>query len=130
MSLTIETTKRREGFYLVAVSGRLDSTTYLQFEEILTELLTNHVQLVTLDLEALEYISSMGLSAIYRAREALKTQNGNIVLTKLQPQVARVFEIANTLRYVPIFESIEEADRFFDVIQRMELEKQSEPKKS
>ncbi len=72
----------------------------------------------------------MGLRAIFRAREALKAQNGNIVLTNLQPQVARVFEIANTLRHVPIFESIEEADRFFDVIQRMELEKQAEPKKS
>ncbi len=128
MSLTITTEKRREGFYLVAVGGRLDSNTYPQFEEKLAELLSNGVQLVTFDMEALEYISSMGLRAIFRAREAIKAQNGSVVLTKLQPQVARVFEIANSLRHVPIFKSIEEADRFFDVIQRMELEKQGEPR--
>ena len=128
MSLTITTEKRKEGFYLVAVGGRLDSNTYPQFEEKVTELLTNHAQLVTFDMEALEYISSMGLRAIFRARETIKAQNGNIVLTKLQPQVARVFELANRLRHVPIFESIEEADRFFDVIQRMEAEKQGGPR--
>jgi anti-sigma B factor antagonist len=124
MSLTIETKKRMEGLYLVTVSGRLDSNTSPQFEEMFTELLANRVELVTFDMEALEYISSMGLRAIFRAREAFKAQNGNIVLTKLQPQVARVFEIMHTIRHVPIFESIEEADRFFDVVQRMELEKQ------
>jgi anti-sigma B factor antagonist len=128
MSLTIETKKRMEGLYLVIISGRLDTNTSPQFEEKLTELLANRVELVTFDMEALEYISSMGLRAIFRAREAIKAQNGNIVLTKLQPQVARVFEIMHAIRHVPIFESIEEADRFFDVIQRMELEKQSESK--
>ena len=128
MSLTIETKKRMEGFYLVTVSGRLDSNASPQFEEKFTELLANRVELVTFDMEALEYIGSMGLRAIFRAREALKAHNGNLVLTRLQPQVARVFEIAHAIRHVPIFESIEEADRFFDVIQRMELEKQSEPK--
>jgi anti-anti-sigma factor len=130
MSLTIATKKRMEGFYLVTVSGRLDSYTFPQLDEKFTELLANPVELVTVDMEALEYISSMGLGAIFRVREALKARNGNIVLTKLQPQVARVFEIAHTIRHVPIFESIEEADRFFDVVQRMELEKQREAKNS
>jgi len=86
MSLTITTEKRKEGFYLVAVGGRLDSNTYPRFEEKLAELLTNGVQLVTFDMEALEYISSMGLRAIFRAREAIKAQNGSIVLTKVQPR--------------------------------------------
>jgi anti-anti-sigma factor len=86
-------------------------------------LLANRVELATFDLGNLQYVSSMGLRAFFRVREAIKSHNGNIVLTKLQPQVARVFEIAHALRHVPIFDSIEEADRFFDVIQEMELEK-------
>ena len=130
MALAIDVKQRMEGLYLVALSGRLDSNTYPLFEEEMTELQAkNRVELVTFDLEHLEYISSMGLRAIFRAREALKAQNGNIVLTRLQPQVARVFEMAHTLRHVPIFESIKEADLFFDVIQRMELEKQGEERK-
>jgi len=129
MALTIATKKRREGFYLIVLSGRLDSNTFTQLEDELTRLLTERVELATFDLGNLEYMSSMGLRAIFRAREAIKSHNGNIVLTKLQPQVARVFEIAHALRHVPIFDSIEEADRFFDVIQEMELEKLGEGEK-
>lgn len=124
--MRIATRKRREGFHLIALSGRLDSDTSAQLEEAITGLLTDRVELVTFDLGNLDYISSMGLRALFRAREAIKAQNGNIVLTRPRPQIARVFEIAHALRHVPIFDSIEEADRFFDVIQEMELEKLQE----
>lgn len=126
MAITVEVSKRREKCFVVAVSGRLDSNTYPVFDERLGELFSQPVELVTFDLAGLEYISSMGLRAIFRAREALKARNGNVVLVKLQPQVMRVFELAHTMRHLPIFENIEEADRFFDVVQEMEKDRQGE----
>jgi anti-anti-sigma factor len=119
VQLTIEVERRREKSYVMMLSGRLDSNSYPFLEDQIALLLAGPVEVLTIDLEGLTYISSMGLRAIFRAREAVKAQHGNLVLTRLQPQVMKVFEIAHSLRHVPIFDNIEEADRFFDVVQEM-----------
>lgn len=130
MGLSIEITRRRERSWTIALGGRLDSNTYALLEEKLAYVLQEPVELVTFDMRNLEYISSMGLRTIFKARQTIKAQNGNVVLSGLQPQVMRVFELAHNLLHIPIFESMEEADRFFDTVLEMEAENKTAPNTS
>jgi len=117
MSLKIEIIKEKEDFFTVLLSGSLDSETYTQLEEKLKLLLNPSTKLIVFDLRQLEYISSMGLRVIFNTQSFLKKQNGSIIITNLQPQVKKVFDI---LKILPdnIFKSIEEVDAYITEIQK------------
>lgn len=127
MSLRIDVEKRKEGYFIVSLDGKLDTITSVAFEEKIDPILNSSTEVLVLDMEKLNYISSMGLRSIFKARKALKPHEGKLVATNLQPQVAKVFEIVIALPKACIFESIEEADEYFDLMQRQELEKQGRP---
>ncbi|HOW64104.1 MAG TPA: STAS domain-containing protein [Candidatus Paceibacterota bacterium] len=123
MSLKIEIRKDREGRYVAALDGRLDTQTYQQCEDQIAPLIVQAITLI-LDLEKLTYISSMGLRVLLKARKSLESHRGRLLLTHLQPQIARIIEIANALPKEQIFASIAEADRYFDAMQRQALDEQ------
>ena len=78
-----------------------------------------------LDMAGLKYISSMGLRSILHTRKAIENAKGSVLMLNLQPQIAKVFEIANALPNVPVFTSTAEADRYLDAIQRKTIDPQS-----
>ncbi len=121
MSLKTSVTQRRKGVHTVRLEGRLDTATSLDCEEKLKPLLDGDARTIVFDLEKLEYISSMGLRLILAARKALAARKGRVLLIHPQPQIAKVFEIADILPKTDIFESLESADIFLDAVQRKEL---------
>ena len=123
MSMQEGIIERQEGSYIITLEGRLDSNTYLQFEERIGPVLSSSPRLLILDLEKLDYISSMGIRSIINARKTVESQDGHVMLIKLQPQIQKVFEIVNALPNELIFASIKEADEYFDFIQKKEIEK-------
>ncbi len=125
MSLHVKVSKQREGYFIVTLNGKLDSQTSAECEPHLAPLLTGVAKVVLLDMSFLDYISSMGVRLILKTRKALEAQNARLIMSNLQPQIAKVFEIAKALPPQAIFASVAEADRYFDVIQRRELENQS-----
>jgi anti-anti-sigma factor len=129
MSLQVSIIKRHEGSYLITLEGRLDSSTYLEFEERIGPVLTGFPRLLIFDLEKLDYVSSMGIKSIVNARKSLESQDGHVVLIRLQPHIRKVFEIVSALPREAVFFSREEADRYFDRVQKEELEKLKSPKK-
>jgi len=70
----------------------------------------------------LDYISSMGLRVILKTEKNLKQKGGNVVLTNLQPQIEKVFEIVNTLPSFTIFKDASEMDAYLDKMQKKALE--------
>jgi anti-sigma B factor antagonist len=123
MSLQVSITKGHEGSYIITLEGRLDSNTYLDLEERIGPLLTSSPRLFVFDLEKLDYISSMGIKSIITARKAVKSRDGHVVLINPQPQIRKVFDIVSALPREAIFSSRQEADRFFDMVQKKEMEK-------
>jgi anti-anti-sigma factor len=123
MSLQVSITEGHEAAYLVTLEGRLDSSTYLDFDERIRPVLTDSPRLLVLDLEKLDYISSMGIRSIINARKAVKSKNCHLVLIKLQPLIQDVFAIVSGLPWEAIFASRQEADDFFDMVQKKEVEK-------
>ena len=123
MSLQDSIIKRHERSYLITVEGRLDSSTYLEFEEKIGPVLNSSPRLLIFDLEKLDYISSLGIRSIVNARKAVESQDGHVVLIKLQSHIRKVFEIVSALPLEAVFSSVEEADIYFDMVQKQEIEK-------
>ncbi len=127
MSLRITSRERNVGSFEIALDGRLDSATYQQLEAILDRLLNGVARSIQYDLTNLTYMSSMGLRLFLRTAKALKASGGKMAVTNAQPQIRKVFEIANALGPLSVFESNEEADRYLDMMQKRELAKKGGP---
>ncbi len=116
LEITVE--KQPEGRVRVALNGRLDTQTYAQCEQRLEPLLTQATRVLVFDMAKLDYLSSMGLRVLMKTTKTLASHGGRCLLTQLQPPVRAVIDMANALPVENIFASVEEADRYLDVIQR------------
>ena len=88
--MTINKTKN-ENALLLALEGRLDTTTAPQLEGELKDSLEGTAELV-MDFEKLEYISSAGLRVLLSAQKAMNKQ-GRMVIRNVCPDIMEVFEI-------------------------------------
>jgi anti-sigma B factor antagonist len=113
---------KRTGHYVVSAEGSLDTITYPILEEEVDRILDASPNWMVFDLEKLDYISSMGIRVIAKAKKFFKKNEGSVVLLNPQPQIRKVFEIVKALPSEQIFESIEELDRYLDNIQKKALE--------
>ena len=75
----------------VALTGRLDTTTAPQFEKELKESLDG-VTALTIDMTALEYISSAGLRVLLSAQKTMNKQ-GQMKLTHVNETILEIFEV-------------------------------------
>jgi anti-anti-sigma factor len=123
MSLDIKTEERGSGGWTLALSGRLDSETAGQCEQVVNDVLTREASVVVFDMKNLDYISSAGLRVILETRKQLEKGGGKIVTANMQAPVAKVFELAGILGQTEIFESEESADIYLDAVQRREAMK-------
>jgi anti-sigma B factor antagonist len=125
MSLAIEIKPKDKGSFVISLAGRLDTETYVSCEEKIKPLL-NTAQVLIFDLERLVYISSMGLRVMLKTKKTMELNGGQVIITQLQPQIAKVFEIARALPNTAVFASIKEADAYLDAMQKQELDKQQQ----
>ena len=76
----------------IKLEGRLDTSTAPELE---TEIKgsTDEVELLVLDLEALEYISSAGLRVVLGAQKKMNALGGTMVVRNVLDPVMEVFEM-------------------------------------
>jgi len=122
MSLVMNVENKMPGHYAVTLNGRLDQTTYADCEARLNSILVPSTKIIMFDMVDLNYISSMGLRVFLKTRQIIEGNGGSVYMIKMQPQIEKVFEIANLLRGMKLFASIREADDYFDAMQRKVLE--------
>lgn len=127
--LEINIENQGEGRVRVTLSGRLDTLTYTCCEERLAPFLTAATRVLVFDMAGLNYISSMGLRVLMKTASALTAHGGQCVITRPQPPIRKVIEIANALPEETVFASVEEADRYLDLMQRRAKEEASKPAK-
>lgn len=117
MSLQVSMKERRPTYFEIGLTGRLDTNTYLQLDRTLEMVFENVVRGLQLNLENLEYISSMGLRMVLKAMKLAKASNAPFMVVNMQPQIEAVFKVANALPSQSVFSSVAEADNYFDNIQ-------------
>lgn len=100
---------RLSGNLVVAPAGRLDSINAPALERRLTSAIERGETRLVIDLAALEYISSIGLSVLLAAAKKIKRADGRIVLAGMNERVGTVMEISGFSRIFAIFPSVETA---------------------
>ncbi len=116
LEIAVET--QPEGRVRVTLKGRLDTETYAQCEQRLEPLLIPSTKTLVFDLGELDYLSSMGLRVLMKTSKRLSALGSKCLLTHLQPPIRTVIDIANAMPPQNIFASVEEADRYLDLMQR------------
>jgi anti-anti-sigma factor len=123
MSLAIIVDTSREHLHKLSLSGRLDTNTAPELEAQVDSMLDGDVEMLAFDLAELEYISSAGLRAIFRAKKAMEKKGGSVCMVHMQPQVAKVFDIVKALPEESMFKSWDEVDTYLDKIQKQMTDK-------
>lgn len=121
MSLKVTVTEKGPGIFNVFPAGTLDSNTYQILETELEKILRNKPNIVILDLDWLNYISSMGLRVIVKAKKTLKQNDGMLIMVNLQPQIKEVFDIVKALPTEQIFKSVKELDEYLLAMQQKNI---------
>ncbi|HQQ05907.1 MAG TPA: STAS domain-containing protein [Candidatus Omnitrophota bacterium] len=110
--------KEDENTVIIKLKGQLDTETHTQLLDKSRQLIAKAVTGAILDLAELEYVSSMGISAILMSKKMFEEKGASFVMANIPVQIAKVFEIVKALPDVKVFESMEEADRYFMEIQK------------
>ncbi len=94
---------RNNGQVVVSIAGELDVCTAPTLQERLDDLIKDQGNLVVaLDLSALTFISSVGLSVIVRAFRTLREMGGELTLSRPSKTASKVLEMTGIGRIVPI----------------------------
>ncbi len=107
--MKIEIEHPQPGKVVVRAQGRLDSDSAPAFKEQIRDVAQTELDFVVLDLEAVDFIDSSGLSALVSALKAIRQQGGMLNLCKPQPQVLTALRLTLLDRVFPIFPSVEDA---------------------
>ena len=130
MAFTIDIAPRQGGGYVVSPQGRLDSITASEFEKAVDKILEEKVKTVILNMKEVDFLSSAGIRVIFKLQKGILQNRGVVVVSKPQPQVARVLEIVRAMPKEQIFEDMEEADKYLAAIQEKEVAKMQNQKEN
>lgn len=124
MSFEVQVERVLPARVVIRPVGRLDATSYREFDRVLDGALADVPRNGTLvvDLADLEYISSAGLRSLFRARKGMRAHGGHALLVHAQPQVRKVFEIVKAVPVHEVFSSVEELDAYLADMQRKVVE--------
>ncbi|MDD5270251.1 MAG: STAS domain-containing protein [Candidatus Omnitrophica bacterium] len=125
MSLKVNSEKKPGDVFVFSLNGSIDSDTYKELDDRISPVLNGGAKVIIFDMDGVEYVSSMGLNTIFKIQRTLDKSNGTFMMTNVQPQVKKVFEIVKALPSMKVFESIEEADAYLYKIQSEEKNKQN-----
>ena len=100
--------KRRDGFVIVAVGGELDVVTSRQFDEYLTQA-RGEVDRVILDLSAVDFMDTGSLAVIVGHWKELTAAGGTLVLAGARYRYTKTLWITGLADRLPLYDSVDEA---------------------
>ena len=122
MALQIDINHKTSELWEVSLTGSLDTDTAPQLEEKLAQIFVSGSKKLIFNMSGLNYVSSAGIRVIAKASKKMKENSGAIAMTGLQPQIEKVFDIVKALPNFSIFKNEEEADAYFDAMQKKVLD--------
>ena len=122
MDFKVVINRREPGIFSVTLFGPLDSVTHVKFEKEITPLLIPSTKAIILNMDGVDYMSSLGIGSFFKVSNYMNRNNGSLLMTNLQPQIKKLLE---TVKALPpsVFKSIEEADEYINEIQRKAIGK-------
>lgn len=104
------TVREGEGdpYTVIKLVGEADATTQA-ISEVFAAEVAKQPRLLVVDLSGLGFIDSWALSVIMRTYRALQREGGRLALVSPSPTVARILQLIDIARMIPVFPSLEEA---------------------
>lgn len=103
MSMEI-TVRELKDVDVVAVSGRVDSSTAPRLDQTLKGLVDNRRYRIVLDLAQVEYMSSAGLRAMVSCLRSVQKRFGNVHVAQPSDKVKEVLDLAGLDVVFDVFE--------------------------
>jgi anti-anti-sigma factor len=101
-------TRTSNDIHIVAIAGRLDSTTSPEAQKSLDAVVAG-AKKVVLDFSQLDYISSAGLRVLLGAAKHLRASGGKLGMFGLNQSVKEVFEISGFATILSVYQTEAEA---------------------
>ena len=98
-----------DGAAVVSPTGRLDSNSSPDLERLLNMLLEEGQHWLFIDMSDVTYIASSGLKILVSAWRRAQDQNGDVLLSGLQPRITEIFEMVGFDMLFRIFPTLEAA---------------------
>lgn len=86
---------------ILYVSGRIDTQTSKEFQDMLDEIIDEESVNIVLDFNDVEYVSSAGLRAILYAQKKINNiENSKMILRNVKDEVMEVFEMTGFTEFL------------------------------
>jgi len=102
-----------EAVSVVRLEGNLDTTTSIDAQESLNQLIDGGASKVLVNFASVGFVSSAGLRILLATAKKLKVAGGKLRISNLNQTVTEVFEISGFSAILDVFASEEEALRDF-----------------
>jgi anti-anti-sigma factor len=105
----------REGdVTIVSVVGELDASSAPDLRARFEELISQGQNQYVLDLMALDFIDSSGISAFVNLFKKVRMGQGSVKLCNINPEIMKIFELTRLNRVFDIYDSRTEAVTSFE----------------
>jgi anti-sigma B factor antagonist len=98
-----------DGQMVVSLSGRIDSTAAVEFEEKLIEIIDTGCHTMVIDFHRIQFISSAGLRVLLLAAKKVKPYGGKLLLCSMSKDVREVFDISGFSSIFDIHDNVSSA---------------------
>jgi anti-anti-sigma factor len=103
------TKKNSEGFCVIGIDGRIDTTNFNTFENEILAIIDGGNTHIVLNCGKMNYISSSGLRVFLIVQKKLLGLGGKLHLCEMQPTIKEIFDISGFSSIFKIFETEEKA---------------------
>ena len=108
--MTMKIHSKKDGeFNVVEVEGRLDTTNYLELDQVLSVMLDKGEIKLILDISKLEYVSSSGLRIFLMYLKKIKSKQGRFILCNMNAEIKEIFEISGFINIFEIYDDLDTA---------------------
>lgn len=87
---------------IISLSGRLDTITSPQLEDEINRNAFDEIETVTLNMRALEYISSAGLRVVLKLYKKMTAQGGQLKLINVNDMIMEIFTMTGMDSFLEI----------------------------
>ena len=94
---------------LLKVTGRMDAESAPEFERACEAWISKGVTRLIVDLDGLQYVSSMGLRSFLSIAQRLQSMSGSLILCGLKGMPRQVFEMTRLIGLFPVYDTSQQA---------------------
>ena len=94
--------------FKIGLLNKLDQNNCEELEMILMILIAGGARRILFDLDELRYIDSSGIGKIINITKLLRTQEGNVVISRCSPNITEILQLVHMEKFIKIFSSNEE----------------------